>query len=29
MKYNKKCQHYIREKVEIPDNQAWDGESDI
>ena len=29
MKYNKKCQRYIREKVEIPDNQEWDGESDI
>lgn len=29
MKYNKKYQRYIKEDIEIPDNQEWDGESDV
>ncbi len=29
MKYNKNYQRYIREEIEIPDNQEWDGESDV
>ena len=29
MKYNKKYQRYIKEEIEIPDNQEWDGESDV
>lgn len=29
MKYNKNYQRYIKEEIDIPDNQEWDGESDI
>lgn len=29
MKYNKNYQRYISEEIEIPDNQEWDGESDV
>ena len=29
MKYNKNYQRYIKEEIEIPDNQEWDGESDV
>lgn len=29
MKYNKNYQQYIKEDIEIPDNQEWDGESDV
>lgn len=29
MKYNKKYQRLIKEEIEIPDNQEWDGESDV
>ena len=29
MKYNKNYQRYIKEDIEIPDNQEWDGESDV
>lgn len=29
MKYNKNYQRYIREEIEIPVNQEWDGESDV
>ena len=29
MKYNKNYQRYIKEEIDIPDNQEWDGESDV
>ena len=29
MKYNKNYQRLIKEEIEIPDNQEWDGESDV
>lgn len=29
MKYNKNYQRYIKEEMDIPDNQEWDGESDV
>lgn len=29
MKYNKNYQRYIKEEIKIPDNQEWDGESDV
>lgn len=29
MKYNKNYQRLIKEEINIPDNQEWDGESDV
>lgn len=29
MKYNKNYQRLIKEEIDIPDNQEWDGESDV
>lgn len=29
MKYNKNYQGLIKEEIDIPDNQEWDGESDV